>query len=109
VQPLRVHEHSHIDIAYLNIASTFYYLCSILDGASRAIVHWEIREAMTEAGVECILQRARELHPNEKPRVISDNGPQLIAKDFQELIRLTGMTHVRTHSRALRGCSIVAV
>ena len=34
--------------------------------------------------------------PGEKPRVISDNGPQFIAKDFKELIRLTGMTHVRT-------------
>jgi putative transposase len=95
-QPLRAHQHWHIDIAYLNIASTFYYLCSILDGASRSIVHWEIRESMTEADVELILQRAHELHPDEKPRVISDNGPQFIAKDFKEFIRLTGMTHVRT-------------
>jgi putative transposase len=96
VQPLRAHEHWHIDVAYLNLAGTFYYLCSILDGASRAIVHWEIREAMTETDVECILQRAHEKHPNEKPRVISDNGPQFVAKDFKEFIRLTGMTHVRT-------------
>ena len=59
-------------------------------------MHWEIREAMTEKDVECILQRAHELHPNEKPRVISDNGPQFIAKDFKEFIRLTGMTRVRT-------------
>lgn len=96
VQPLRPHEHWHIDIAYLNLSGTFYYLCSILDGASRKIVHWEIREAMTEADVECILERARELYPGEKPRIISDNGPQFIAKDFKEFIRLTGMTHVRT-------------
>jgi putative transposase len=96
VQPLRPHEHWHIDIAYLNLAGTFYYLCSVLDGASRAIVHWEIREAMTEADVECILLRAREMHPDERPRLISDNGPQFIAKDFKEFIRLTGMTHVRT-------------
>jgi transposase InsO family protein len=96
VQPLRPHEHWHIDIAYLNLAGTFYYLCSVLDGASRAIVHWEIREAMTEADVECILLRAREAFPDEHPRIISDNGPQFIAKDFKEFIRLTGMTHVRT-------------
>ena len=31
-----------------------------------------------------------------RPRVISDNGPQFIAKDFKEFIRLSGMTHVRT-------------
>jgi transposase InsO family protein len=96
VQPLRAHEHWHIDVAYLNLGGTFYYLCSVLDGASRAIVHWEIREAMTESDVECILQRAREAHPGERPRIISDNGPQFVAKDFKEFIRLTGMTHVRT-------------
>jgi putative transposase len=27
---------------------------------------------------------------------LSDNGPQFIAKDFKEFIRLSGMTHVRT-------------
>ena len=96
VQPLRPHEHWHIDISYLNLAGTFYYLCSILDGASRAVVHWEIREAMTEIDVECILQRGRETFPGQRPRIISDNGPQFIAKDFKEFIRLTGMTHVRT-------------
>jgi putative transposase len=31
-----------------------------------------------------------------RPRVISDNGPQFIAKDFKEFIRISGMTHVRT-------------
>jgi len=46
-QPLAPHEHWHIDIAYLNVAGTFYYLCSLLDGQSRAIIHWEIRAAMT--------------------------------------------------------------
>jgi putative transposase len=30
------------------------------------------------------------------PRIISDNGPQFIAKDFKEFIRICGMTHVKT-------------
>jgi putative transposase len=55
-----------------------------------------IREAMTEQDVEVVLQRGRELHPMARPRIISDNGPQFIAKDFKEFIRLAGMTHVRT-------------
>lgn len=38
-QPLRAHEHWHVDIAYLNVSGTFYYLCTVLDGFSRAIVH----------------------------------------------------------------------
>jgi putative transposase len=95
-QPLRPHEHWHVDVSYLNIAGTFYYLCSILDGYSRSIVHWEIREAMTEADVQTIIQRGRERFPDVRPRVISDNGPQFIARDFKEFIRICGMTHVKT-------------
>ena len=96
VQPLLPHEHWHVDISYLNISGTFYYLCSVLDGMSRSIVHWEIQESMTEAQVELILQRARELFPGARPRIISDNGPQFIAKDFKQFIRIAGMTHVKT-------------
>jgi len=55
-----------------------------------------LRESMTEADIEIILERAKELHPEAKPRIISDNGPQFIAKDFKEVIRISGMTHVRT-------------
>ena len=96
VQPQRPHDHWHVDVAYVNIAGTFYYLCSVLDGASRFIVHWDIRESMTEADVEIVLQRARERFPEARARIISDNGPQFIARDFKEFIRLSGMTHVRT-------------
>jgi putative transposase len=95
-QPLRPHEHWHVDVSYINVAGTFFSLCSLLDGCSRYIVHWEIRERMTEADVETIVQRARERFPDARPRIISDNGPQFIAKDFKEFIRICGMTHVRT-------------
>ena len=96
VQPLKAHDHWHIDISYINCGGTFYYLCSVLDGFSRMIVHHELKEQMKEADVELILQRAREKHPDTAPRIISDNGPQFIARDFKDFIRLTGMTHVRT-------------
>lgn len=96
VQPLAPHEHWHIDISYVNLAGTFYFLCSVLDGCSRYIVHWELQESMKEPQVEIILQRAKEMFPEAKPRIISDNGPQFIARDFKEFIRLMGMTHVRT-------------
>jgi len=68
----------------------------VLDGYSRYIVHWEIRERMHEQDIEIILQRARERVPEARPRIISDNGPQFIARDFKAFIRLMGMTHVRT-------------
>jgi len=95
-QPLRPHQHWHIDISHLNVLGTFYYLCSIIDGYSRFIIHWEIRETMKERETEIVVERARERFPGENPRIISDNGPQFVAKDFKEFIRLCGMTHVRT-------------
>jgi putative transposase len=95
-QPKNPHEHWHIDVSYLNIAGTFYYLCAVLDGYSRSIVHWEIREQMQEDDIEIILQRAQERYPDASPRIISDNGPQFIARDFKVFIREMGMTHVRT-------------
>lgn len=95
-QPLVPHEHWHIDIAHINVHGTFYYLCAVLDGASRYIVDWSLGERMHEMDVEILLQRAKEKFPQAQPRIISDNGPQFIAKDFKEFIRLSGMTHVRT-------------
>ena len=98
VQPVAVHEHWHIDIAHINIHGTFYYLCAVLDGASRFLIAWDLRESMTEREIEVLLERAKERFPDARPRIISDNGPQFIAKDFKEFIRISGMTHVRTSS-----------
>jgi putative transposase len=96
VQPLEPHDHWHIDFSYVNVGGTFYYLCSILDGCSRSIVHWEIRESMKETDAELVLQRAREKHPEVRPQIISDNGPQFLAKDFKEFLRQWQMRHVLT-------------
>ncbi len=57
-QPLGPHEHWHVDIAYINVLGTFFFLCSLLDGYSRSIVHWEIRPKMEEGDVETIIQLA---------------------------------------------------
>lgn len=97
-QPLRAHQHWHIDISYVNIVGTFYYLCSILDGYSRAILHWELREQMKEPDVELVIERAREQFADAlaAPRLISDNGPQFISGEFKKYLREVGMSHVRT-------------
>jgi transposase InsO family protein len=95
-QPVRPHERWHIDVSYINICGTFVFLCSILGGYSRLIIHWEIRESMTEAEMETVIQRAREQYPDERPRINSDNGPQLIARDFKEFIRIRETNHVKT-------------
>jgi transposase InsO family protein len=68
VQPLVPHEHWHVDISYINVAGTFLFLRGVLDGCSRYITHWEIREKMGETDVETILLKAREAHPGANPR-----------------------------------------
>lgn len=95
-QPSGPHRHWHVDVSYLNICGTFYYMTSVIDGYSRAVVHQEIREQMTEQDIETIIQRAREKHPGVTPRIITDNGPQFISNDFKQFIRISGMSHVRT-------------
>jgi transposase InsO family protein len=95
-QPEKPHNHWHIDISYLNLGGTFYFLISVLDGYSRFIVHWDICESMREQDVELVLQKALEKYPDAKPRIISDNGPQFIAKDFKSFLRIFGLSHART-------------
>jgi len=95
-QPKKPHQHWHIDISYLNLGGTFYFLISVLDGYSRLIVHYDICEKMEEKDVEMVLQKALEKTPGVTPRIISDNGPQFIAKDFKIFLRVFGLSHVKT-------------
>jgi len=97
-QLLQPHEHWHIDISHVNVGGTFYYLCSVLVGCSRAIVRWEMREAMWESYSELVLQRAREKHPGSRPRVISDDGLQCVAQGFKGYIRVWQANHVLSSS-----------
>lgn len=96
VQPNGPHKHWHVDVTYINIAGTFFYMTSVLDGYSRMIVHWEIGEKMQTSDIELIIERAKEKSGARRPRIISDNGPQFIGYEFKKYIRLTGMSHVRT-------------
>jgi Integrase core domain len=73
-QPPQPHQHWHIDVSHLNVCATSYYLCSILDGYSRFLVHWDLRESMTEADIEIILERAKERYPGVRPRVIGQRA-----------------------------------
>jgi putative transposase len=62
-QPLQPHQHWHVDVSYINLLGTFYHLCSVLDGCSLFLVHWDLRESMKEADIEMILERAKEKYP----------------------------------------------
>ena len=67
------HQHWHIGVSYLNVCATFYYLCSILDGYSRFLVRWDLRESFQDDLDVGLGHRAKERYPWAKPRIISDN------------------------------------
>ena len=90
------HEQWHTDISHVLIKDKYYHLISILDGFSRYVVHWELRKEMSSIDVCIVQQRAIEKFPNAKPRMISDNGKQFLAKDYQALLSLHGLKHTRT-------------
>lgn len=95
-QPIAPHEHWHTDFTYLRIKDVFYFLVTVMDGYSRAILSWHLKPHMTQEDAQIVLQKAREKFPNQKPRVISDNGPQFVSRDFKAFINICDMTHVKT-------------
>jgi len=95
-QPAAPHRHWHIDISYINLLGTFFFLISLIDGYSRYIVHHELRTGMEEYDVEITVQRALEKFPGVTPRIISDNGSQFISGEFKGYIKQMGLTHMRT-------------
>ena len=100
-QPERPHEQWHTDIAYLNILGTQYFLISVLDGFSRAIIHHEIRLRMETDDVEIVIQRALDtlLKDTPRPRIISDNGSQYVSSQFKVFLRDSGCAHSKARVR----------
>lgn len=100
-QPDRPHEQWHTDIAYLNIMGSQYFLISVLDGFSRAIVHHEIRTRMETTDVEIVIQRALDSLPGDapRPRLISDNGSQYVSGQFKTFLRQSGCAHSKARVR----------
>jgi transposase InsO family protein len=84
-QPPQPHQHWDIDVSYINISGAFSYPCSVLEGYSRFIVHRNLRESMTEAEIEIILQGAKEKHPEARLRIISGNCPSIHRARLQRI------------------------
>ena len=95
-QPIEPHQHWHLDISYINYKGTFVFLAALIDGYSRFIVHHEIKTSFEALDIEIMMERAREKYPGEEPVLITDNGPQFIAKEFGLYLQNVGITHRKT-------------
>lgn len=96
VQPITLHDHWHIDISYLWEFGYRAYLISVLEGKSRYVLHHRVMKSMTTGDVELVLQRAREMYPEARPSLVSDNGSQFLSNQFKGFIADCGYEHRRT-------------
>lgn len=85
--PCRPHQRWHTDLMYLWIEGRWCYLCTVLDGYSRYIVHWELLTAMTADQVALVAQAALEKVPGAQPEIVHDQGAQFKSRDFRQIVR----------------------
>jgi transposase InsO family protein len=95
-KPKHVHDHWHIDIAYIKIRNIFYFLIMVLDGYSRYLLDWDLMTDMTGKSVELFVQRVKEKYLFCRPKLISDNGSQFISYDFKRLVTTLDIQQIFT-------------
>ncbi len=87
------------DFTYLKVQGWgWYYLSTVLDDYSRYIIHWELCSTMHTKDVTKTINKALEkasLSNDQKPKLLSDNGPCYISKELKQYIDDQGMKHIR--------------
>jgi len=100
---VRPNEMWQTDFTYFKIPGWgWYYLSTVLDDYSRFIVHWKLCNTMkSEDAVQTIDEALMlsNLHKNQMPKLLSDNGSSYIAKDFNTYIADQNMKLI--HGRPL--------
>lgn len=100
---VRVNEMWQTDFTYFKIFGRgWYYLSTVLDDYSRFIIHWKLCETMKSDDAEQTIEDAllkSNLRPNQKPKLLSDNGSSYIASDFEEYLEKQDIKHIRGRVR----------
>lgn len=95
----RVHQMWQTDFTYLKVQGWgWYYLSTVLDDYSRYIVHWELCPTMHTKDVTRTLDKALKkagLSKEERPKLLSDNGPCYISKELKQYMDDKEMKHIR--------------
>lgn len=89
-------ERWQIDIMYLRIILTDYYLLIFLDEYSRYIVYWKLLHFMDSQTVgECARQALSQPDLARIPVIQTDNGSAFISGDFRRLLSGKITAHIR--------------
>jgi transposase InsO family protein len=90
------------DFTYLKVTGWgWFYLSTVLDDFSRYIVAWKLCTTMAASDVTDTLEQALqaagldEAQTDQRPRLLSDNGPSYIAGDLADWLEEQGMGHTR--------------
>jgi len=98
-KPQKPHDQWHLDILYLWVQNRWYFFVGVLDAFSRYIVHWELLERAGSAEVTAVLHTALKKYPVESPRIVSDNGPQFVSRDFRYLLKQFSLLDIKIRIR----------
>jgi putative transposase len=95
--PDNPNEQWHTDITYIRVDGSWAKLVSFLDGYSRKIVHWKLSFSLSASQVSRVYDEALKkeglLKADEKPMVISDNGPRFVGEEMTGLLEELGVDH----------------
>ena len=101
IKTLRPNQQWQTDATYLLVKNWgWYYLISVLDDFSRRILAWGLQSAMTTGDFSDVIEAACEATgvsqtPEAKrPRLVTDNGPALISKDFGRYLEVKRIGHI---------------
>ena len=90
------------DFTYLKVTGWgWFYLSTVLDDFSRYIVAWKLCTTMAAADVTDTLQLALQASGlnqsdfDQRPRLLSDNGPSYVASELSEWLDDQSMPHTR--------------
>lgn len=95
---VRIHQQWQMDFTYLKVVDWgWYFLGTVLDDYSRYIVAWELSTEMTAVDSEQVVDKALRitgLKKENRPRLLSDNGPCFRSADFKEYLKSEDMGQV---------------
>jgi putative transposase len=90
------------DFTYLKVIGWgWFYLSTVLDDFSRYIVAWKLCTTMKAEDVTATLDRAlrasglQEAAPEQRPRLLSDNGSSYVAGDLAKWLGDRSIKHIR--------------
>jgi len=91
------------DFTYLKVIGWgWFYLSTVLDDYSRYILAWKLCTTMTATDVSDTLELALQAAgldqaapAQQRPRLLSDNGPSYVSSELGEWLQAQGMDHTR--------------